>query len=136
MKAIFVLALVEMAKAATFVTCSKADPDCTKASRLGSEDAACVKREVVYVYNIYNPNYLNALEADPELKADTTVFRCVTVTQKDDLLRISGIENQKTTVQAVYTYLASVKESTKETSSKAGMLTASMIATISLMSQF
>ena len=132
MKAIIVLALIEMAKAATFVTCSKADPDCTKASRLGSEDAACVKREVVYVYNIFNPNYMNAVEADPELKADTTVFRCVSVTQKDDLLRISGIENQKTTVQAVYTYLASAKD-TKETSSKATMMAASMIATISLM---
>ena len=132
MKAIIVLAFIEMAKAATFVTCSKADPDCTKASRLGSEDAACVKREVVYVYNIFNPIYMNAVEADPELKADTTVFRCVSVTQKDDLLRISGIENQKTTVQAVYTYLASAKD-TKETSSKATMMAASMIATISLM---
>ena len=105
MKAIFFAVVAAMeAKAATYVTCSEADPDCTKASRLGSEDAACVKREVVYVYNPLDPDYMNALEADPDLKADTIVFRCVTVSQKDDLLRISGIENEKTTIQAVYTY--------------------------------
>ena len=63
--AIVALATQDQVRASTFVTCSEADPDCSKASRLGSEDAACVKREVIHVHNVYDPDYLNAVEADP-----------------------------------------------------------------------
>ena len=71
MKAITLLlaaASISKTSANTFVTCSEADPDCTKASRLGSEDAACVKREVIHVHNPFDPDYLNAQIADPDLK--------------------------------------------------------------------
>ena len=112
-----------------FVTCSVADPDCSKASRLGSEDAACVKRDVVFVHNKNDPDYLNALTADPDLVQDSVVFRCVTVSQKDDLMRLSGIENETTTVQATYTFYPVDKES----KSGASHLAATAIATISVL---
>ena len=58
----------------------------------------------MYIHNKFSPGYQNALAADPDLVQDSIVYRCVTVSQKDALVRMSGIEDVETTVQAVYTY--------------------------------
>ena len=117
---------VSNAAADKFVLCSKDSVDCTTSDRLDSQDAACVERRVVYVYNTRSPKYLNALEKDPELKADTTVYRCVTVSKKDDLLELSGIEDEATTVQSEYKYLPTEKE----LNSGAGFLAVSTTAVL------
>ena len=114
-----------------FVECSEADPNCEKASRLGSVDAACVKREVVHIHNPFDPDYKNALAADPDLIPDKVVFRCVTVSQKDSLLKISGIEDEKTSVQAIYTYIED--ENGTQVGSGASTLAASIMASISVL---
>ena len=121
--------VASVSAADAFVECSEADPDCTKASRLGSEDAACVKREVVHIHNSFDPDYKNAFSADPELKEDSVVYRCVTVSQKDALMKLSGIEDEKTSVQAIYTFFPVEKTS----SSGASTLVASMLASVSLL---
>ena len=99
MKFLQSILLASVATASTFEECSESSPSCS------SSDSACVKREVIHVHNTYDPDYMNALAIDPDLIPDKTVYRCVTDSQKNDLLRISGVEDEKTTVQALYTHI-------------------------------